>query len=127
MDQWKLRKTVTFNAWQYPQKLGDNMKVKAFGKRILGQMINPPGLYKKSKSGLLIADKDMDESGIKPRWFKIYSVGEEVDFCTEGDYVLVSHGRWSRGVEIGPDEKVWLIDNNDCLMISDTHPDETDT
>ena len=90
MDQWKLRKTVTFNAWQFPQKLGDDMKVKAFGNRILGQMVNPPGLYKKSKSGLLIADKDMDESGIKPRWFKIYSVGDDVDFCTEGDYVLVA-------------------------------------
>tara|TARA_B100000927_G_C16358459_1_gene426399 strand:- start:325 stop:672 length:348 start_codon:yes stop_codon:yes gene_type:complete len=113
---------VTFNAWQYPQKLGDNMKVKAFGKRILGQMINPPGLYKKSKSGLLIADKDMDESGIKPRWFKIYSVGDDVDFCTEGDYVLVAHGRWSRGVEIGPDEKVWLLDNDDCLAISNEPP-----
>ena len=122
MDQWKLRKTVTFNAWQFPQKLGDDMKVKAFGKRILGQMVNPPGLYKKSKSGLLIADKDMDESGIKPRWFKIYSVGDDVDFCTEGDYVLVAHGRWSRGVEIGPDEKVWLLDNKDCLAISDEPP-----
>ena len=42
------------------------MKVKAFGNRILGQMINPPGLYKKSKSRLLVADKDMDESGIGP-------------------------------------------------------------
>ena len=47
---------------------------------------------------------------------KIYSVGDDVDFCTEGDYVLVAHGRWSRGVEIGPDEKVWLLDNKDCLM-----------
>ena len=25
----------------FPQKLGDNMKVKAFGDRILGQMISP--------------------------------------------------------------------------------------
>ena len=40
MEAWKLRKTVTFNAWQF-QKLGDNMKVKAFGDRILGQMISP--------------------------------------------------------------------------------------
>lgn len=98
------------------------MKVKAFGKRILGQMISPPGLYKKSKSGLLIADKDMDESGIKPRWFKIYSVGDDVDFCTEGDYVLVAHGRWSRGVEIGPNEKIFLLDNEDCLAISNEPP-----
>jgi hypothetical protein len=73
---------------------------------------------------VLVADKDMDESGIKPRWFEIYSVGEDVDFCKEGDYVLVAHGRWSRGVDIGPDEMVWLLDNKDCLAISDERPED---
>ena len=68
------------------------MKVKAFGNRILGKMLSPPGLYKKSKSGLLIADKDMDATGIKPRWFEIYSVGEEVDFCKEGDSIIEELG-----------------------------------
>ena len=41
-------------------------------------MIYPPRLYKNS-TRLLVADKDMDESGIS-RWSLIYSVGEEVDF-----------------------------------------------
>lgn len=99
------------------------MKVKAFGDRILGVMIDPPGLYKKSKSGLLMADKDMDTSGIKPRWFKVHSVGKDIDWCEEDDYLLVAHGRWSRGVPIGEDEKVWLLDNKECLAISKEPPE----
>ena len=58
-------------------------KVKAFGERILGKMISPPDLYKKSKSGLLVADKDMTTGAIKPRWFEITSVGEKIDWCRD--------------------------------------------
>jgi hypothetical protein len=35
-------------------------KVKAFGDRILALMVDRPIGFKKSKSGLLIVDKDMD-------------------------------------------------------------------
>jgi co-chaperonin GroES (HSP10) len=100
------------------------MKIKAFKDRILGIMLSPPGQYKETKSGLLIADKDNDASGIKPRWFKIYSVGEEVDFVKEGDYVMVAHGRWSNGVKAfdDSDEKLYLLDNKELLMWSDEEP-----
>ncbi len=98
-------------------------KVKAFGERILGKMISPPGLYKKSKSGLLVADKEMTTGAIKPRWFEITSVGEKIDWCKEGDYILVDHGRWTRGVEIDG-EKVFMVDNKDCLAISHERPED---
>jgi len=41
--------------------------IKAFGDRILALMVDKPTGYKKSKSGLLIADKDMDTNSIRPR------------------------------------------------------------
>ena len=98
-------------------------KVKAFGERVLGIMQNPPGSYKKSKSGLLIADEDMDPSGIKPRWFEVYSVGEKIDWIKEGQYVYVAHGRWTRGMDID-DVKLYMLDNKDCMLVSDEKPEE---
>lgn len=98
-------------------------KIKAFGDRVLATMAQKPSGYKKSKSGLLIADKDMEASGIKPRWFKIVSVGEKIDWLSDGDYVLVAHGRWSNGVDID-NEKVYLLDNNEILMLSSGKPEE---
>ena len=51
-SKWKLRKTLLNGT----SKLGDDMKVKAFGNRILGQMINPSD-YIRNPTRLLIADK----------------------------------------------------------------------
>lgn len=99
-------------------------KVRAFGDRVLGIMLNPPGTYKKSKAGLLIADKDMDATGIKPRWFEVYSVGENIDWLKEGQYVFVEHGRWTRGMDVDDDLKLYMLDNKDCMLVSDTLPDE---
>ena len=99
--------------------------IKAFGDRVLATMVDKPTGYKKSKSGLLIADKDMDQNSIRPRWFKIYAVGEEIDYVTEGQYVLVAHGRWSNGIKAweGSDDKLYLLDNKELLMVSDDKPE----
>lgn len=98
------------------------MAVKALPNKILAKMIDTPGLYRKSQSGLLIADKDGDGSGIRPRWFEVYSVGEGIDWCNEGQYLYVAHGRWSNGVKINDDLKLYLLDNDECLGVSDEYP-----
>ena len=101
------------------------MNVKAFGDRILGVMIDrPDGEYKATKSGLLIAEKDASTESIRPRWFQISSVGERIDWVKPGDYVLVAHGRWSNGITLSDDSKVWLLDNKEILGVSDTNPIE---
>jgi len=99
--------------------------IKAFGDRILALMVDKPTGYKKSKSGLLIADKDMDTNSIRPRWFKTYAVGEEIDWVKPEQYLLVAHGRWSNGIKAfeNSDEKLYLLDNKECLMISDEKPE----
>jgi len=101
------------------------MNVKAFGDRILGVMIDrPDGEYKATKSGLLIAEKDASTESIRPRWFQISSVGERIDWVKPGDYVLVAHGRWSNGITLSDDSKVWLLDNKEILGVSDNNPIE---
>lgn len=98
-------------------------KVRAFGNRVLATMIDRPDGYKKTSGGILLNDKDGDVTGIRPRWFQIASVGEQVDFVTEGEYVLVAHGRWSQGME-HDGVKLYLLDNDEILGTSDTNPME---
>lgn len=99
-------------------------KVKAFGDRILAIMVDKPTGFKKSRSGLLIADKDMDQGSIRPRWFKIYDVGEQIDWVSPEQYVLVAHGRWSNGITYGDsDEKIYLLDNKELLAVSEDKPE----
>ena len=52
----------------------------------------------------------------------MYSVGDDIDWLTEGAYVLVDHGRWSNGMKIDNELKVYLLDNKDCLMVSENNP-----
>lgn len=102
------------------------MEVKALPNKILGEMMNPPGLFRK-KGALFIKDKDGDTSGISPRWFRVVSVGNGIDWLVEGQYVYVDHGRWSQGLKVNDELKVHLLDNKDCMMVSDDLPEECET
>lgn len=100
--------------------------VKAMRNKILAEMIDNPGEELKTPGGIILISKDGTESAIRPRWFKVYSVGDDIDWLTEGTYVLVDHGRWSNGMKVNDDLKIYLLDNKDCLLESKTNPMEDD-
>lgn len=71
-----------------------------------------------SQGGIIIPNDDMKNSGIRPRWAKVYATGPEQQDVKVGQYILVAHGRWTRGVKIEDEqgEKVIRkVDNNDIL------------
>ena len=75
-----------------------------------------------SRGGLIILDDDMKSAGIRPRWAKVYAVGPLVLDVKPGDYIMISHGRWSRGQTIEDDEgekTIRKVDPNDILLVSD--------
>ena len=78
----------------------------------------------KTASGLIIASNDGKVGGIHPRWGEVIAVGNEQHDVQVGQYVLVSHGRWSRGFELNG-ETVRTVDPNDVLGIQDEEPDNT--
>ncbi len=78
----------------------------------------------KTASGLIIASDDGKVGGIHPRWGEVIAVGNEQHDVQVGQYVLVSHGRWSRGFELNG-ETVRTVDPNDVLGIQDEEPDNT--
>lgn len=73
-------------------------------------------------SGIVLLNDDMKNSGIRPRWAKVYAVGPEQKDIKVGQYILISHGRWTRGIKIEDEEGekvIRKVDNNDILLVSD--------
>jgi len=82
---------------------------------------------KMSKGGIIILDDDTNHRGIRSRWARVHSVGHEQEDILPGQWILISHGRWTRGVEVTDPETgektiVRRIDSNDVFGISDTPP-----
>jgi co-chaperonin GroES (HSP10) len=84
-----------------------------------------------SKGGIVLLDDDKKSSGIRPRWAKIYGLGpnQKDPLLQIGKWILISHGRWTRGITVEtPEGKVTLrkVDINDILLVSD-QPMEDET
>ena len=84
-----------------------------------------------TKGGIVLLDDDKKSSGIRPRWAKIYGVGpdQKDPELQPGKCILITHGRWTRGITVEtPEGKVTLrkVDLNDILLVSD-EPMEDET
>ena len=81
----------------------------------------------KTKGGIILMDDDGTQSGIHPRWAKVYAVGKDQDDVTVGQWIMVAHGRWSRAFKVkkdGSELEVRMVDENDILLISDDEPEQ---
>ena len=73
-------------------------------------------------SGIILLGDDGKANGIRPRWGCVYAMGPEQKDVEIGQYVLVAHGRWTRGIDIEDEtgkHTVRRIDPKDILLISD--------
>jgi co-chaperonin GroES (HSP10) len=51
--------------------------------------------------GIIISSDDGKDSGIKPRWGQVVVKGNDnADPYQVGDWILIEHGRWTRGFEV---------------------------
>lgn len=78
----------------------------------------------RTASGLIIASDDGKVSGIHPRWGEVIAVGRDQKDISVGQYVLVAHGRWSRGFELNG-ETVRTVDPKEILGTQDEAPETT--
>ncbi len=81
-----------------------------------------------SLGGIILPSDDGKSEGVKPRWAKVWAVGREQKDVNVGDWILVEHGRWTRGVRVidesGNEITVRRVDT-DCIMIqSDERPSD---
>ena len=82
----------------------------------------------KTFSGIIIPSDNGKVRGIHPRWAKVFAVGPEQKEVKVGEWILVEHGRWTRGIayEVSDDEilELRMVDNAAILMSADEPPED---
>ena len=81
-------------------------------------------------SGVILLGDDGKTDGIRPRWARVYAIGPEQRDVRVDQWVLVEHGRWSRGLRIVKDGEEIVIrraDPNAIIFVTDTQPDDINT
>jgi len=75
--------------------------------------------------GIVILNDNGKTEGIRPRWGRVYDVGPEQKDVEVGQWVMVAHGRWTRGIDVQQEQEVITVrrvDINDILIVSDEQP-----
>lgn len=77
---------------------------------------------RRTSSGLYLTDDDGRSAGVRPRWARVYAIGPTQQDVTVGQWILVKHGRWTRGVTVQDhtgEHVIRRVDANDILLVSD--------
>ena len=75
-----------------------------------------------TNGGIYLLNDNGKGYGIRPRWGRVYAVGPEQQDIKVGQWVLVEHGRWTRGLEIedeSGERTIRKIDPKSIMMVSD--------
>lgn len=79
--------------------------------------------FRTTTSGIILPGDDGRDSGIRPRWARVYAVGPEQQDVVVDQWILIDHGRWTRGIDIidatGVRRTIRKVDNKDILMVTD--------
>ena len=80
----------------------------------------------RTKSGIIIPADNGKVNGIHPRWGRVWAIGPEQSDVKVGEWVLIEHGRWTRGIEHettdGETVELRMVENSAILMVSDEEP-----
>lgn len=82
------------------------------------------------QSGVILLGDDGKTDGIRPRWARVFAIGPEQQDVVPGQWVLIEHGRWSRGVQIRHEDKEFTIRRADpkaIIFVTDEEPKHLDT
>ena len=97
--------------------------------RAIGNRVLVTDMYfgeQKTASGLIIKDDNGSTRGIYPRWGRVYAKGpDNNDDYNVGDWILVEHGRWTRGIEIENEDgefEIRMVEAESILAMSDEKP-----
>jgi len=85
---------------------------------------------RQTSSGIVLLNDNGTGLGIRPRWAQVYAVGPEQTTVKVGEWVLVEHGRWTRGIEVeitGESMTLRRVDPLNIIFVSDEEPGGDDT
>jgi co-chaperonin GroES (HSP10) len=82
----------------------------------------------KTISGIIIPSDNGKVQGIHPRWAQVWAVGPEQTEVKVGEWILLEHGRWTRGIQHelknGEVIELRMADNAAILMVSNDAPSD---
>lgn len=78
--------------------------------------------------GIVIASDDGKAHGVKPRWARVYKVGDRCELDVKvGQWLLIEHGRWTRKIKIDDGEsikEVQKVEVASVLAVADQRPND---
>lgn len=81
-----------------------------------------------TKSGIVVKSDNGKSEGIKPRWGKVWAVGPDQKDVKVGEWILIEHARWTRGIDLELDSgetiTIRRVELKSILAVSDQLPDE---
>ena len=101
-------------------------KIMPLGNKILAADMNFE--EQKTAGGIIIQSDDGKAHGVKPRWCRVWAIGPEQKDVKVGEWILVEHGRWTRGMTVedqaGKEVVIRGIENKSIMMSADTPPND---
>ena len=83
---------------------------------------------RQTASGIVLRSDDGKSEGIRPRWAKVWAIGPEQTDVKVGEWVLVKHGRWTRGYKVLDETQgeitVRKVELESILVVSDELPND---
>lgn len=77
----------------------------------------------KTKSGIILGNKNSDDNANTPRWGKVFAVGPTVVDVKVGDFVLVAPLRWTLGFKFDDKQLSKTVEKEIiCVADADTDP-----
>lgn len=81
---------------------------------------------RKSAGGIVLLSDDGKSEGVRHRWGRVWAIGPEQKDVEVGQWILLEHGRWSRGVTVELEDGTEVVmrraDPNAILMVTDENP-----
>lgn len=82
----------------------------------------------KTASGIVLRSDDGKSHGVKPRWCKVWAVGPKQTDVKVGDWILVEHGRWTRGTNVrdadGSEITIRRVEPSAVMLQADERPND---
>lgn len=79
-------------------------------------------------NGIIIPDDNGKSEGIRPRWGRVYSIGNDVTEISVGQWILIENGRWTRMLKVkegdGTHTQLWGVEwPQSVMLVSDEDPE----
>jgi co-chaperonin GroES (HSP10) len=79
-----------------------------------------------TKGGIVLPSDDGKSEGVRHRWAKVWAIGPEQQDVKVGEWILLEHGRWTRGVTVEQEDGTEIIirraDIKAILMVTEEKP-----